>query len=79
MKKAEFVNKLAEYCEFENTGLKLETPLKSIEGYDSFAVMSMIAFADEFFGVRLTAQQISDLSDINSIIELIGINKFEND
>ncbi len=79
MKKAEFVIQIAEYCEFENNGLTLETTLKLVEGYDSLAIMSMIAFVDENFGVKLTAQQIKDLSDFKSIIELIGIDKFEND
>lgn len=79
MKKEEIVVQLAEYCDFENKGLTLETPLKSIDGYDSMAIMSMIAFADEKFGVKLTAKQINVLSDFNSIIELIGENKFKND
>lgn len=79
MKKEEFVIQLAEYCEFENNGLTLETPLKSVEGYDSLAIMSMIAFADENFKVKLTAQQIKDLTDFNSIIDLIGADKFGND
>jgi len=79
MKKKEFVIQLAEYCEFENNGLTLETQLKSVEGYDSLAVMSMIAFTDENFNVKLTAQQIKELSDFNSVIELIGVDKFEDD
>jgi len=59
--------------------LTLETQLKSVEGYDSLAVMSMIAFTDENFNVKLTAQQIKELSDFNSVIELIGVDKFEDD
>lgn len=76
MKKNEFVNQLAEYCEFDNNGLTLESVLKDVEGYDSMAVMSMIAFADENFGVKLTAEEIAGLTDFNSVVNLIGEEKF---
>jgi len=79
MKKDEFVNELADYCEFGKDGLSLNTPLKDIEGYDSLAVMSMIAFIDENFSKKFTAIQIKDLSDFNSIIKLIGEEQFDND
>jgi len=79
MKKSEFVKNLAEFCEFEDQKLKPETLLKSIEGYDSISVMSIIAFVDENFRVRLTAKQIKEFTDFNSIILRIGVDKFEND
>jgi acyl carrier protein len=79
MNKNEFVKELTEYCEFEEENLTLDTKLKSIEAYDSLAVMSMIAFIDENFGMKFTAQQLKDLTDFNSLIELIGETKFEND
>jgi acyl carrier protein len=79
VKRSDFVNKLAEFCEFEDQKLKPETQLKSIEGYDSLSIMSMIAFVDENFRVRLTAKQIQELTDFNSVISLIGEDKFEND
>ena len=79
MKKIEFVEKLAEYCEFEEENLSLNTILKTVEGYDSLAILSIIAFIDENFRQKLTAQQIRELTDFNSIIQLIGENKFEND
>ena len=79
MKKMEFVNKLTEYCEFENQDLMLETQLKSIDGYDSLAIMTMMAFVDENFRIRITAKQIKELTDFNSIISLIGEEKFEDD
>jgi acyl carrier protein len=79
MKKSEFVHKISEYCEFQDQNLTLNTTLKSIEGYDSFAIMSMIAFSDENFGVKLSAQQIIKLTDFNSLIALLGEDKFENE
>lgn len=77
MRRDEFVNRLAEFCEFDTAGLTPETPFKSIKGYDSLAVMTMIAFIDENFGVKLTAQQLKDLTDFNSLITLVGDDKIE--
>lgn len=79
MKKSEFMHKISEYLEFQDQNLTLNTSLKSIEGYDSFAIMSMIAFSDEYFSVKLSAQQIIKLTDFNSLITLIGEDKFENE
>lgn len=79
MKKSDFVKQLTEYCEFEDQGFNLDTPFKSIEGYDSMAVMAMIAFTDEKFKKKLTAQQLMKLTDFKSLMLLIGEENFEND
>jgi acyl carrier protein len=80
MRKNEFVNQLSEYCEFENfNNFTLDTPFKSIEGYDSLAVMSIIAFIDEKFKMKLTAVQLRELVDFKSLIAIIGLDKFDND
>jgi acyl carrier protein len=79
MKKSEFVNQLSEYCEFENKNFSVDTPFKSIEGYDSLALMSIIAFVDEKFKMKLTAIQLRELRDFKSLISIIGPDKFEND
>ena len=79
MKKSEFVEQLSEYCEFENENFTPETQFKSIEGFDSLALMSIIAFVDEKFRMKLTATQLRELRDFNSLISVIGTDKFEND
>ena len=79
MKKNEFLNQLLEYCEFENDNFTLETLFKSIDGYDSLAVLSIIAFVDENFKMSLSSLQLSEITDFNSLILLIGEDKFEND
>lgn len=78
MKKSEFINEIVEFCEFEETDLKLDTELKSIDGYDSLKVLAIIAFADEYFAAKLTAKQIHGLTDFNSLISIIGEEKFDN-
>jgi acyl carrier protein len=79
MKKSEFIEQLSEYCEFENKNFTPETQFKSIEGYDSLALMSIIAFVDEKFRTKLTALQLRELKDFKSLISVIGTDKFEND
>jgi acyl carrier protein len=79
MKKKEFINQISEYCEFEEQVINIDTPLKSIDGYDSLAIMTMIAFIDEHFNKKITNIQIQNLTDFNSLITLIGEENFEND
>ena len=79
MKKNEFIKQLAEFCEFSETDFPYDTKLKSIDGYDSMAIMSMIAFIDENFNTKITATQINALSDFDSLMNLLGTEKFEND
>ena len=79
MTKNEFVAQLAEYCEFEDQDLTLDTSFKSIEGYDSLAIMSMIAFTDENFKMKFTSIQLQNLTDFKSFIVIIGEDKFEDD
>lgn len=78
MKKQEFFKKLAETLEITSKELNSDTILTQLDEYDSMAVMSIIAFTDENFGVKLTAKQIASITDLNSLIKLIGSEKFEN-
>jgi len=41
--------------------------------------MTMIAFIDENFEVQIPAQKFLTITDFNSLIDLIGIEKFEDD
>lgn len=77
MKKNEFVEKLSEFCEFENENFTIDTLFESINGYDSIAVMSIIAFIDENFKKKLNAEELRSISDFKSLITLIGEDKFE--
>lgn len=78
MKKEDFYNELMEYLEIEPVELHEETVLNSIEGYDSMAVMSLIAFCDEKFGKKINAQQIQQLTTVGSLMEFLGRENFEN-
>lgn len=78
MKKNEFIKLLAEFCEFSESDFKNDTKFKSIDGYDSMAIMSMIAFVDENFNMKITATQIHELTDFESLMNLIGKEKFSD-
>lgn len=77
MKKVDFYKELMEYLEIEPVELHEETVLNSIEGYDSMAVMSLIAFCDEKFGKKINAQQIQQLKTIGSLMDFLGKELFE--
>ena len=79
MKKNEFIKQLAEFCEFSESIFPIDTKLKSIDGYDSMAIMSMIAFVDENFNMKITATQINALTDFDSLFNLLGKEKFDDD
>jgi acyl carrier protein len=78
MKKDQSIVEIAEYCEFEGGPFSLNTELNSIDGFDSFSILSIIAYIDEQFNVKISAERIAKLSDFNSLIKEIGINNFED-
>lgn len=79
MKKKEFIDQLVSFCEFEGSDFDFNTILKSIDNFDSLRILTLIAFVDKNFNIRISYQQISNLTDFNSLIRLIGEEKFDND
>lgn len=78
MKKSEFYKELVDFLELDAPGINENTEMKSIDGFDSMAVMSLIAFCDEKFGTRINAQQIQKLTSVGSLMEFLGKEKFED-
>ncbi len=76
MEKKIFIEKFREALEIKSLNLDENTPLKSIDGYDSMSVMAIIALVDELFSKRLTAKQLAQVSNIKSLMELIGFENF---
>jgi acyl carrier protein len=75
MEKSEFISKLQEELEFDET-LTLDTNLKELEEWDSMGAMVLIGFVSDEFGITLNAEDIKAITDINSLIERIGVEKF---
>lgn len=76
MKTQEFIENLKEALEFEDVDMTTETNLKTIENYDSMSIMTIIAFVDEHFSKKLTAQQLASISTVRSLMDLIGQDYF---
>jgi acyl carrier protein len=74
----DFIDKLKEALEFEEVEITESTNLKQIEGYDSMSVMTIIAFVDENFSKKLTAQQLASITTVKSLKDLIGLDSFSD-
>ena len=76
MKKQEFINKLKEELEVE-IEVTIDTSIKDLDEWDSLGAMTLIAFVSDSFGVTLSADDIKNISTFKSLIERIGLEKFE--
>lgn len=77
MKTSEFLEKLKETLELEDTELSVDTNLRDLEEYDSLSVLSIIAMIDEKFGKKLSGQDFQSITTVKSLMELIGKDSFE--
>jgi acyl carrier protein len=75
MKTDEFLNEMVELLELDDE-LGVETNLKELDEFDSLAIMGIIAFVDENFDVKLTGQQLAEITSVKSLMDLIGSDKF---
>ena len=70
MTSEEFIQAVAEVLNADASALKLETPLDSIEGYDSLGKISMIALVDERFNITLSPSKLRSFKTIADIFAL---------
>lgn len=75
MEKAKFLVDLAEELELESA-LEGTTNIKDLEEWDSMTAMLLIGFVSNECGVTLNADDIKNITTVNSLIEKIGIEKF---
>lgn len=75
MKINAFLTELTEELELE-VSLQTNTKFKDLEDWDSMGAMVLIGFVSDNFGITLTGDDIENLSDVQSLIEKIGITKF---
>lgn len=75
MKKEEFILGLAEELEIETT-LESTTNIKDLDEWDSMAAMLLIGYVSNVFGVTLNADDLKEITTVDSLIEKIGIEKF---
>ncbi|WP_426474905.1 acyl carrier protein [Chryseobacterium balustinum] len=76
MKKNEFIVGLGEELELSQT-LTEDTDLKSLEEWDSMASMLLIGYVSNETGVTITSDDLKEITTVNSLLEKIGMDKFE--
>jgi acyl carrier protein len=75
MKKEEFLKLLQDELEYEIV-LSGDTLIKELEEWDSMSAMVLIGVIAQNFGVTLKADDINAITTIDSIIDIIGSDKF---
>lgn len=76
MTKDAFIKLLQDELEYENE-LYGNTLLKELEEWDSMSAMILIGVVAQNFGVTLKANDIEAITTIDSILEIIGSEKFK--
>jgi acyl carrier protein len=74
MKRDEFILKLKEELELESA-IDFNTDLKGLDEWDSMTAMVLIGFISDNFGLTLTADDIKQMTSVDSLIIKIGIEK----
>jgi acyl carrier protein len=75
MTKDAFIKLLQDELEYENE-LYGNTLIKELEEWDSMSAMILIGVVAQNFGVTLKANDIEAITTIDSILEIIGSDKF---
>ncbi len=76
MKKNIFFQQIKEMLEFENN-LNGKTNLNELEEFDSLSILSIIAFVDSSFNKKISADQLSTITTVESLMKIIGLDCFE--
>ena len=68
MKKQKFIKSLSDL-------LELELNFTSVFELDSIDVMGLVVFLDEEFSIQKTTEQLSEISSVKDILEIVGSDK----
>jgi acyl carrier protein len=67
-----FIQNIASALEDERINeLGINVKLEEIDGWDSFAIMSVIAMIDEEYSVIISGEQISNLDTLKQLFDLV--------
>jgi acyl carrier protein len=69
----EFLTQLDELLELPAGTLKGDEKLEDLERWDSLAMVSFIALADEHCNMRLSPRQFVSCNTVNDLVQLAGI------
>ena len=73
MKRKEFLVSFAEIVEIPAGTLNGTEDLDSLENWNSLAVISFIAFADERLGTAVSNAQLSNCKTVDDVARLLGV------
>lgn len=76
MKTSKFFKELADLLEIDEE-LYENTDLTQYEEFDSLAIMSLIAFIDQKFAIKIPGKAFAEITTIDSLMALIGKENFE--
>ena len=77
MTRQEFLSHLHTSLEIESIqALSEDTRLRDLEEFDSFSILSLIALADEHFGIKLTSDDFAAAQTPADLMRIIGDNRF---
>lgn len=68
MKKEEFIRGLSELFEYE---INLSSDLE----LDSIDILGLVVFLDENFSIQKTTEDLSKVSSVKDIVEIVGSDK----
>ena len=68
MKKEEFIRVLSELFEYK---VNLSSDLE----LDSMDIMGLVVFLDENFSIQKTSKDLSEISSVKDIVEIVGSDK----
>ena len=71
-----FLNLFQKSLEIGGENLSVETNIQDLDEWDSLTALVLIALVSKEFGVILDADDILNLTTIQSLIEKIGKDKF---
>lgn len=76
MNKNDFYEEMTEILELDDT-VNSDSPLNEENGFDSLAILTLIAFVDENFDMSLSGEALGNLTSIKQLMSLIGDDKFK--
>lgn len=71
MNKQQFLNALEDILELEQNTLSGQEVLLEIDQWDSLAFLSVIAMADEHFGIVIQGDKLEKINTVNDLVSLV--------
>lgn len=72
MNTQQFLDQICDVLELEAGSLKGDEALDSLDNWDSLAVISFIALADEALGVIVDAEKLASAQTVRDLLDLVS-------